>query len=120
MPVNQPFSFRSLPSGTRAIIVACAAAYLAQMFWGPWMAATLGLHARTLRRKLVSEGATYQAIVDEVRFRLAASYLTRTAMSHESISERLGFSDASSFRRAFKRWSQLSPNDFRVRQRGAD
>lgn len=84
------------------------------------MAATLGLHARTLRRKLAGEGATYQAIVDEVRFKLAASYLTRTAMSHESISERLGFSDASSFRRAFKRWSQLSPNDFRLRQRGAD
>lgn len=81
------------------------------------MAAMLGLHPRTLRRKLVSEGSTYQDIVDEVRFKLATTYLTRTAMSHESISERLGFSDASSFRRAFKRWTQLAPNAYREQHR---
>lgn len=84
------------------------------------MAALLGLHPRTLRRKLTGEGATYQKIVDEVRFKLAATYLLRTPMSHESISERLGFSDASSFRRAFKRWADLAPNEFRNRQRAGD
>lgn len=81
------------------------------------MAGQLGLHPRTLRRKLTGEGATYQKIVDEVRFKLAAAYLLRTTMSHESISERLGFSDASSFRRAFKRWARLAPNEFRQQQR---
>ncbi len=79
------------------------------------MAVRLGLHSRTLRRKIVNEGSTYQKIVDEVKFKLASTYLTRTEMTHESISERLGFSDASSFRRAFKRWTHLSPNDFRKR-----
>ncbi len=79
------------------------------------MAAQLGLHPRTLRRKIIGEGATYQKIVDEVRFKLASTYLTRTEMTHESISERLGFSDASSFRRAFKRWAGVAPNEFKQR-----
>lgn len=79
------------------------------------MAALLGLHSRTLRRKIIGEGSTYQKIIDEVRFKLASTYLTRTEMTHESISERLGFSDASSFRRAFKRWAQVSPNDYKKR-----
>ncbi len=77
------------------------------------MATQLGLHPRTLKRKIKSEGSAYQKIVDEVRFKLASTYLTRTEMTHESISERLGFSDASSFRRAFKRWAGISPNEFK-------
>lgn len=77
------------------------------------MAGQLGLHPRTLRRKLADEGSNYQAIVDEVRFKLAATYLGQTAMTHEAISERLGFNDASSFRRAFKRWAKCSPHAFR-------
>jgi AraC-like DNA-binding protein len=79
------------------------------------MAGYLDLHPRTLRRKIISEGMTYQEIVDEVRFKIASTYLTRTEMTHESISERLGFSDASSFRRAFKRWAGMSPNEFKGR-----
>jgi AraC-like DNA-binding protein len=82
------------------------------------MAALLGLHARTLRRTISAEGSTYQHIVDEVRFKLATTCLTRTEMTHESISERLGFSDASSFRRAFKRWAHISPNDYKRRLQG--
>jgi AraC-like DNA-binding protein len=40
-------------------------------------------------------------------------YLADSQVTHEAISERLGFSDASSFRRAFKRWTRQSPNAFR-------
>jgi AraC-like DNA-binding protein len=79
------------------------------------MAVQLELHPRTLRRRLGIEGYAYQKIVDEVRFKLAASYLARTEMTHESMAERLGFSDASSFRRAFKRWSGRSPQEYRSR-----
>lgn len=79
------------------------------------MANQLELHPRTLRRKLSAQGYAYQKAVDEVRFKLAASYLARTEMTHESIAERLGFSDASSFRRAFKRWSGQAPHDYRGR-----
>lgn len=77
------------------------------------MAEQLSLHPRTLRRKIRIEGSTYQTILDEVRFKLAVTYLTRTEMTHEAIAERLGFSDTSSFRRAFKRWAKQSPSSFR-------
>lgn len=79
------------------------------------MATRLHVHPRTLRRKIISEGTTYQKIIDEVRFRLASTYLTRTRMNHDAIAERLGLSDASSFRRAFKRWAQLPPTEFKKR-----
>jgi AraC-like DNA-binding protein len=77
------------------------------------MADQLSLHPRTLRRNIHNEGSTYQTILDEVRFKLAVTYLTQTGMTHEAIAERLGFSDTSSFRRAFKRWAKQSPNSFR-------
>lgn len=77
------------------------------------MAGQLGLHPRTLRRNIHNEGSSYQTILDQVRFKLAVTYLTRTGMTHEAIAERLGFSDTSSFRRAFKRWAKQSPNSFR-------
>ncbi|MRX07382.1 helix-turn-helix domain-containing protein [Pseudoduganella sp. FT25W] len=77
------------------------------------MAARLQLHPRTLRRRLAQQGVSYRDIVDQVRFQLAARYLADPALTHEAISEKLGFSDASSFRRAFKRWSRLSPKAFR-------
>jgi hypothetical protein len=40
-------------------------------------------------------------------------YLKGTQMSHDDIAERVGYSDASNFRRAFKRWTNQSPNRFR-------
>src|SRR5476649_2662281 len=77
------------------------------------MAGQLGLHPRTLRRRIAHEGASYRDIVDQLRFRLAARYLADSDLTHEAISEQLGFSDASSFRRAFKRWARQSPQAFR-------
>ncbi len=77
------------------------------------IASQLGLHPRTLRRHIAQEGASYRTIVDQARFRLAARYLADARLTHEAISEKLGFSDASSFRRAFKRWTRQSPSAFR-------
>ena len=79
------------------------------------LAATVGLHPRSLRRKIVGAGSSYQDIVDEVRYMLAIGYLWRTELRNEDISERLGFSDSSNFRRAFKRWTGETPNAFRQR-----
>jgi AraC-like DNA-binding protein len=77
------------------------------------MSEQLAASPRTLRRQLRSEGRTYQQIVDEVRQQLAMKYLKETEMTHGDIAERLGYSDASNFRRAFKRWARQSPNEFR-------
>jgi AraC-like DNA-binding protein len=73
----------------------------------------LGVSERTLHRRLAQEELSFQAIVDGVRRGLAIEYLERTGLSIEQIAARVGFSDASNFRKAFKRWTGHSPSDLR-------
>ncbi|MFC4343800.1 AraC family transcriptional regulator [Cupriavidus numazuensis] len=80
------------------------------------LAERMGVSVRTLYRRLSAEGTSYQAIVDDVRLRLARQYLEHTSMTIEQIAERLGFSDASNFRKAFKRWTGSAPSDQRTEQ----
>ena len=59
---------------------------------------------RTLRRRLAAENTSFQALVDEVRFDVAKSYLERGDMTTDEIALLLGFSEVSAFYRAFRRW----------------
>ncbi|MBV8063080.1 MAG: AraC family transcriptional regulator ligand-binding domain-containing protein [Nevskia sp.] len=77
------------------------------------MAEALGLHHRTLQRRLQDEGQGYAELQGKARFRKAAEWLQDPALSIEAISERLGFSDRRSFTRAFTRWAGMSPSAFR-------
>lgn len=77
----------------------------------------LAISPRTLRRKLQQRGVTYQKIIDDVRIDLARNYLERTDLSVDVIAERLGFKEPTSFSRAFKRQSGVSPRAFRQRSR---
>lgn len=77
------------------------------------VAAVLAMSERTLRRRLSEVGASYQGVLDEVRFRLARRYLRTTTMDVAEIAYNLGFSDASGFTRAFKRWSGVTAMEFR-------
>lgn len=83
------------------------------------VAAQLAISARTLRRRLLAEGRSFQQLLDEVRHRLALDYLRRTRMSTEDIAAALGFSDAANFRHAFKRWAGRTPGQWRGAQRSA-
>ncbi len=76
-------------------------------------ASKMHLGERTLRRRLADEGTTFQAILDEVRCRIATDYLVGTHLSTQEIAELLGFSEATNFRRAFLRWTQRSPTSYR-------
>ncbi|TJY60844.1 AraC family transcriptional regulator [Sinimarinibacterium sp. CAU 1509] len=78
----------------------------------------LGLHARTLQRRLGDERQAYGAIRDRVRYRLALRALQNAQADLEAISEQLGFSDRRSFTRAFTRWAGVSPSGFRDRRSG--
>lgn len=78
-------------------------------------AAALGLHARTLQRRLRDETQSYAELQGRVRYRLAMQYLQESDDDLERISERLGFSDRRSFTRAFLRWSGVSPSAYRRR-----
>jgi AraC-like DNA-binding protein len=80
------------------------------------VATSLGIPSWTLRRKLRDENASFQDIVDDMRRDVALSYMRNTELSFGEISYLLGFSTPGAFQRAFKRWTDSTPGEFR-RQR---
>ena len=81
------------------------------------IAKMLALHPRTLQRKLVQEGSSFDAIKDDIRKELTLQYLWETDISMSQLTDILGFSEQSAFSRASKRWFGLSPKQLR-QQRG--
>jgi AraC-like DNA-binding protein len=69
----------------------------------------------TLRRRLLDEGASYQDIKDQLRRDIAIEYLCHTSSSVTDIACELGFSEASAFHRAFKKWTGANPGEYRQR-----
>jgi len=76
-------------------------------------AAALALHPRTLQRRLQAEGFKYVDIQSQAKCQRAQTMLRRRAISMESISVELGFSDRRAFTFAFKRWMGVSPSAYR-------
>ena len=85
-----------------------------------FVAERLRLTTRTLRRRLASEGASYQQILSEVRYGLAKEYLVDSTLPVEEIAALLGYSAPGNFTNAFKRWHGGSPREFRKQQSGID
>jgi AraC-like DNA-binding protein len=81
------------------------------------VAAQLGLHAKALTRRLRQEGTTYSAILDRLRRGLAERYLAEPHVSVTDVAFLLGFSDASAFNKASRRWFGTSPLTLRRRLR---
>lgn len=77
------------------------------------VAKALGLSSRTLQRKLSGDGTTFKQILESVRKKLAMVYISDERLSFSEISFLLGFSEQSSFSRAFKRWTGKSPTQIR-------
>ncbi|WP_339845811.1 AraC family transcriptional regulator ligand-binding domain-containing protein [uncultured Halopseudomonas sp.] len=84
------------------------------------VAVPMNISPRHLRRKLNAEGTSYELLVDEVRKEGAIRMISQGQLSLTSIAYELGFLDPSSFTRAFRRWTGMSPTAFRSMQRGAD
>jgi AraC-like DNA-binding protein len=82
---------------------------------GDRVARVLDMHRRTLNRRLRDLGVTFQRVLDEVRFDTARHFLQLTAMPLPQIACALGYTEETSFARAFRRWSGLSPGRFRIR-----
>jgi AraC-like DNA-binding protein len=68
---------------------------------------------RTLQRKLKEEGTSFSDVVDDTRCELAKRHLRERAHSIAEIALLVGFSDQSTFHRAFVRWTGRTPGDFR-------
>ena len=77
------------------------------------LAGALNVSVRTLHRQLQDEGASLQAIKDEVRLGRAADQLRRTKRSVKQIALEVGFANEKSFSRAFRQWAGSSPVAFR-------
>ena len=77
------------------------------------LARELRLSAATLRRRLEDEGASWGHLKDEVRRDLALQHLRDGRLSVGEIAARLGFNDASTFYRAFRKWTGSAPGAWR-------
>jgi AraC-like DNA-binding protein len=73
----------------------------------------IGIHERTLNRRLQDQRTNFRELVNEVRYALARSFLANSSASNAEIALALGYTDASTFNRSFKRWSDMSPAQWR-------
>ncbi len=82
------------------------------------VATRLKLPTWTLRRKLAEEGTQFRAILNDTRRDLAMTYIRDTELAFGEIAYLLGFASAEAFQRAFKRWNDQTPGEFRRSHRG--
>ena len=82
----------------------------------PVIAAQLSISPATLRRRLHQENRSFQQIKDELRRDAAVAQLLHGRKALTSVAAYLGFSEASTFHRAFKQWTGVSPGEYRLRQ----
>lgn len=80
------------------------------------LAKAMAMSRRTLQRKLGQLGLSYTGLLERVRYDMALRYLDDPDNTITDITFRLGFSEQSSFTRAFKRWSGLAPSAYRERR----
>ena len=76
------------------------------------VASDIAMSRQTLYRRLKDEGVTFAEVHDDLRERMAMEYLEGQKVTVNETAYLLGFSEASSFVRAFKRWTGLSPTAY--------
>lgn len=79
------------------------------------MAGRLGLSSRVLQKRLQTLGTSFQELLDGARETLAKRYLLEPTANLSATAVQLGYSDVTAFHRAFKRWTGLTPGEFRRR-----
>lgn len=77
------------------------------------VAARLGFSRQTLFRRLRQEGQSFSGVIQNLRRRLAIAYIEGRIATVTETAYLLGFSDFSSFSRAFKRWTGVAPSEYR-------
>jgi AraC-like DNA-binding protein len=77
----------------------------------------LGISVRTLRRRLQAEGVSYGELAKDALARRAERLVADADRTIDETAYMLGFSERSAFHRAFKRWTGMTPNEYRRRAR---
>ena len=78
------------------------------------VAARLMISPRVLRLRLSEAGSSFRAILDELRYETARQYLATSVLEFNDVALLLGYSEASAFSRAFRRWSGVAPSTWRA------
>jgi AraC-like DNA-binding protein len=78
------------------------------------VARSLGISVRSLRRRLDEEGVSYTTLLNEARATYAKRMLDDSRRSIYETAYAMGFSDPSAFHRAFKRWTGMTPTQYRA------
>ena len=78
------------------------------------IAQSLNLSLRSMQRQLHREKTTFKSALEDIRKTLARQYLKDSPRSIGEIAYLLGFSEPSSFVRAFKRWNGKTPSQYRI------
>jgi AraC-like DNA-binding protein len=78
------------------------------------VASMLGMHPRTLQRRLRSEGESVESIKDSVRRDIALRYLKQSSVPLIRVAKMLGYSETSALSRSCYRWFSLSPRQLRA------
>jgi AraC-like DNA-binding protein len=79
------------------------------------VARRLSTSVRSLQRRLRRSGASYAAVLDDERLAAARTLLLDPRRSLGEVAALVGFTQQSSFSRAFRRWTSETPNEFRAR-----
>lgn len=82
------------------------------------IAASLGISSRTLQRNLTAEGTKFNQELQNVQKILAFSYFKNSEMTTEDVAYLLGYSEVSSFSRAFKKWTGQTISEYRAQYQG--
>ncbi len=72
----------------------------------------LNITPRTLQRKLQEEGTSFQSIAESVKSELAIGLLKNRSLTVNEVAYKLGYAEPSVFRRAFKKWTGVSPKGY--------
>lgn len=78
------------------------------------VAGRLAISTSTLKRRLRANGTGFSELVDQARMEMACQLLSNSKASMTQIAEILGYGHASTFSRAFSRWANVSPRNWRV------
>lgn len=79
------------------------------------VAADFFMTGRTLRRKLLDEGTSFQEIKDGLRRDQAMTLLRQTVLPIQTVAQQVGFREATVFIKAFRLWTGMTPGDYRAR-----
>ena len=86
--------------------------YFGQGWLAENIASILNTSVRTLKRKLHAQGTSLRKVFDEVRFQQACDLIEQDVHNYDVLAEKLSYTHANNFVRAFKRWSGITPREY--------